>query len=192
MPRGFDRLEDVVRRNWNLPLRRLKQAIFGALADDGGAGGTSLDGHTRDDIALVAVRTVGASDLLFADAFRAARAEQALARRRLRAWLERAGIDGETRDALLLAVGEAIANAIDHGSGGDESQVVKVEVARRDDDILVSVSDTGQWQPGIEGYFTGRGRGHLLMQALVDEVHIDTDHQGTIVTLRLDRQRERV
>jgi PAS domain S-box-containing protein len=189
---GFDRLESVVRRNWNLPLRRLKQAIFGALADVGGESGPPRKGLTRDDIALVAVRTAGADDLLFADAFRAARSEQAPARRRLRAWLERVGVDGETRDALLLAVGEAIANAIDHGSRGDETQVVKVEVARRDRDILVSVSDTGQWQPGVEGYFTGRGRGHLLMQALVDDVHIDTDHQGTIVTLRLDRQRELV
>ncbi len=86
----------------------------------------------------------------------------------------------------MLAVGEAVANAIDHGSARDDSQVVRVEAAVRGDTLIVSVSDSGQWQPGAEGYFTGgRGRGHLLMQALTDDVHIDTDQQGTIVTLVL-------
>jgi anti-sigma regulatory factor (Ser/Thr protein kinase) len=76
-----------------------------------------------------------------------------------------------------------VANAIDHGSGRDERLLVKIEAALRPADVIVSVSDTGMWQPGLEGMFTGRGRGHLIMQASVDEVDIDTSRDGTVVTL---------
>jgi anti-sigma regulatory factor (Ser/Thr protein kinase) len=178
---GLERLRTVVAQHWNLPLRRLKQAIFGRLVDD-------MAPVANDDIALVALRTVGSGQLFFADAFHASHTELAPARHRLRDWLDNAGVPVEPRDRLTLAVGEAVANAIDHGSRGDESQIVKVEVALRGSTIMASVSDSGSWQPGIEGFFTGRGRGHLLMQAFTDDVDIDTDQQGTIVTLRLTMQ----
>ncbi len=177
---GFQRLATVVAEHWNLPLRRLKQAIFGALVD------TSA-GALADDIAILALRTTGAADSLFADAFPAVPAQARPARQRLSDWLDRVGLGGEQRDALLLAVGEAVANAIDHGSCGDESQIVRVELALRGRTIIASVSDSGQWQPGVDGYFSGRGRGHLLMESLTDDVSIDTDQHGTIVTLTLAR-----
>jgi serine phosphatase RsbU (regulator of sigma subunit)/anti-sigma regulatory factor (Ser/Thr protein kinase) len=175
---GLARLEAVVAANWNLPIRRLKQAIFRALID-------GRRGAATDDIALVAARTVGTGAALFVDAFAARPSSASTNRGRLRRWLEEVGIDGETRDAALVAIGEAVANAIDHGSRGDDTQIVKVELAVRDDRLIASVSDSGQWQPGVEGHFSGRGRGHLIMEALTEDVDIDTDPQGTIVTLRL-------
>jgi len=174
---GLARLQQVVSANWNLPLRRLKQAIFAALVDDPEV--------VRDDVALVAARTTGSSPSLFADAF-AARPDAAhAARHRLQKWLRDTGIETGHADSLTLGIAEAVANAIDHGSRRDASQIVKVEVAIRDTDILASISDSGHWLPGIDGYFSGRGRGHVLMEALLDDVDIDTDAQGTIVTLRL-------
>jgi anti-sigma regulatory factor (Ser/Thr protein kinase) len=174
LDRGLERLAAVVGEHWHLPLRRVKQAIFGALVDE----------RANDDIALVALRTVGATERVFADAFPADHRELPVSRRRLHAWLD----DGvsEVNDGVLVAVGEAVANAIDHGSD-DESQVVRVEAAVTDDAVVISVSDSGQWQPGIEGFFTGRGRGHLLMRAFADDVEIDTDQHGTIVTLTFAR-----
>jgi PAS domain-containing protein/anti-sigma regulatory factor (Ser/Thr protein kinase) len=174
---GFARLKRVVGEHWNMPLRRLKQAIFAELVDST----TSL---ATDDIALLAVRTAGMSPFLFVEILHADPAEVAPCRHRLRSWLQDIDMSDEQRDGFLVAIGEAIANAIDHGSKRDRSQIIKVEVAAREADIVASVSDSGRWQPGIDGYFTGRGRGHLLMQALTDDVEIDTDHQGTIVTLR--------
>ena len=56
---GLEHLRAVVSRCWFLPLRRLKQAIFAEMVDE----------EARDDIALVAVRTVGSTPSLFADAF---------------------------------------------------------------------------------------------------------------------------
>jgi PAS domain S-box-containing protein len=177
---GFERLRALVAANWSLPLRRLKQAIFRALVDDAGPAAT-------DDVALVAMRTTGTSPTLFVDAFHAVSFEATAARHRLRDWLVGIGADAATRDALVLSVSEAVANAIDHGSHQDGSQVVKIEIAVRAADIIASVSDSGLWQPGIEGFFNGRGRGHLVMEGLTDDVDIDTDQQGTVVTLQLAR-----
>jgi hypothetical protein len=100
-------------------------------------------------------------------------------------WFQSIQIAPETADALVLGIGEAVANAIEHGSSRDASQIVKVEIAVRDGEVIASVTDSGLWRPGVEGYFSGRGRGHLIMQSLLDDVDIDTDEQGTIVTLRL-------
>jgi serine phosphatase RsbU (regulator of sigma subunit)/PAS domain-containing protein/anti-sigma regulatory factor (Ser/Thr protein kinase) len=177
---GFERLRALVAANWSLPLRRLKQAIFSALVDNAGAAAT-------DDVALVAVRTTGTSPTLFVDAFHAVSSEATAARHRLRDWLVDIGADVATRDALVLSVGEAVANAIDHGSHQDGTQTVKLEIAVRADDIIASVSDSGVWQPGIDGFFKGRGRGHLVMEGLTDDVDIDTDQQGTVVTLQMAR-----
>jgi len=84
---------------------------------------------------------------------------------------------------VLLAVGEALANAIEHGSV-ERTQIIRLEATISDRELLVSVSDTGRWQPGLEGFFSGRGRGHVLMDALADSVDVDGDQHGTIVTLR--------
>lgn len=179
---GFGRLAEVVAGHWNLPLRRLKQAVFAQLLGDG----------AQDDVALVAVRSTGACPDLFCDAFRAQRDEQRPARQRLRAWLDGSGLSSMDRDAIVLAVGEAVSNAIDHGSDGDRTQVVTVELARRGSGFTASVGDRGHWQPGLEALLLGRGRGHLLMGALTDDVDINLDQGGTVVTLQFPRQAKRL
>ena len=78
---------------------------------------------------------------------------------------------------------------MEHGSA-DASQVVRLEASAIGDGLIVSVSDTGRWQPGLEGFFTGRGRGHTLMHTLADGIDVDGDHNGTIVTLRFERDRQ--
>jgi PAS domain S-box-containing protein len=178
LDQGFERLEASVARHWALPIRQLKDAIFGDL----------VEASMGDDIALLALRTAGASDRVFAEAFRARHDALADVRRRLRDWLDRTGLSTPRRDELLVAVGEAVANAIDHGARGDETQTVRVEGARTDDEIVVSVSDSGRWLPGIHGYFSGRGRGHLLITAFADHVELDTDQHGTTVTLGMNRE----
>jgi len=175
---GLARLRAVVEEHWNLPLRRLKNAIFERLVDQ-----TEI--AADDDIALVAVRTCGRSAAHFVDAIRAEAAEGAAVRRRLRKWLTDVGVESSERDVILLAVGEAVANAIDHGARRDPSQVVTIEVAERGARIVAAVSDTGVWQSGVEGFFTGRGRGHQIMQGLADDVTVESDQHGTIVILEL-------
>jgi anti-sigma regulatory factor (Ser/Thr protein kinase)/PAS domain-containing protein len=179
MEQGLDRLREVVTRCATLPLRLVKRAIFAELVGD----------DATDDIALVAFRMAGSTPRVFADVLHARAVELAPARRRLRAWLEQAGVTGEPVEDILLAVGEAVANAVEHGST-DASQVVRVEGSAGADELVISVSDSGEWQPGLEGFFTGRGRGHALMSAMADGIEVDGDHNGTIVTLRFSRARQ--
>jgi anti-sigma regulatory factor (Ser/Thr protein kinase) len=78
------------------------------------------------------------------------------------------GLPSEKRDAIVLAVGEAVANAIEHGRDDDPSQIVTVELARRASTLIASIGDRGHWQPGLRVLLEGRGRGHLIMEALAD------------------------
>jgi anti-sigma regulatory factor (Ser/Thr protein kinase)/PAS domain-containing protein len=173
MERGLERLRDVVTRHATMPLRLLKQAIFSEL----------VDASATDDIALVALRMAGTTSTVYATAMPAEATELAPARRRFRSWLAQAPDAGPDVEDVLLAVGEALANAIEHGSV-EPTQIIRLEATISDGVLVVSVSDTGRWQPGLEGYFRGRGRGHLLMDALADSVDVDGDQHGTIVTLR--------
>jgi signal transduction histidine kinase/FixJ family two-component response regulator len=178
---GLGRLAEVVASHWNLPLRRLKQAVFTQLLGDG----------AQDDVALVAVRSTGACPDLFCDSFQAERDEQRPARQRLRAWLDDTGLPSTERDAIVLAVGEAVSNAIDHGSDGDRTQIITVELALRGSELTASIGDRGHWQPGLETLLLGRGRGHLIMEAVTDDVDINLDQGGTVVTLRFTLQAKR-
>jgi serine/threonine-protein kinase RsbW len=83
-----------------------------------------------------------------------------------------------------------VSNAIDHGSDGDRTQIVTVELALHGSQLTASVGDRGHWQPGLETLLLGRGRGHLIMEALTDDVDINLDQGGTVVTLQFTLRAE--
>ena len=56
-------------------------------------------------------------------------------------WLDSIGASGEQRDAVVLAIHEAAANAIEHANGQ-----VTVRGARDRDRLLLVVSNTGPWK----------------------------------------------
>jgi anti-sigma regulatory factor (Ser/Thr protein kinase) len=173
--RGLQRLVESLRRNWTLPIPLLLTAVL----EDCGV----LDGTAHDDTALIALRSVGASDSHYVDVVTAAREELPQARNRLQRWLERAGIEGDRRDAVVVAVNEVIANALEHGSDFDVDKLVTIQGSASGSSLVVSVRDTGTWRPGIEEERPDRGRGFLLVEELTDQVHIDRDPSGSNVTL---------
>ena len=176
--RGLDRLRAAVAEHWNLPVPRLKAKVFEAVL--------SRDKRT-DDAAIVAVRTLVANEHLFVDRIAARSELLAPLRHRLRSWLREYSMVPGREDDVLLAVGEACANAIDHGSRGNRNATIGLEIGVRPDVLVATVTDSGVWQTGIEGFLSGRGRGHTIMRALADDVHVQSDTQGTAVTLRLRR-----
>lgn len=106
-------------------------------------------------------------------------------------WLRaRVDLDDVRFSDVVLAVNEALANAAEfaylqqHGMGTIDMEAVQDRAAAT---LTVTISDQGCWRepdPARQGRV--RGRGIPLMQALADDVTIDTSGLGTTVCLRFD------
>lgn len=89
---------------------------------------------------------------------------------------------------VKVAVGEALANAVRHGSPHGEADTVGVDVAGYDDRVVVKVRDsgcgfTGEASCNGDVYASG-GRGVMFMRALMDRVEFEVGPEcGTTVTL---------
>ncbi len=103
-------------------------------------------------------------------------------RKALRRLAHDVGLDRDRSDGLVVAVGEAVSNAIEHAYGGSGGPIHLR--ARRDGAVLVvEVEDHGRWRRPVTAQ--QRGYGLELMRALVDRVHISGTPQGTTVRLTL-------
>jgi anti-sigma regulatory factor (Ser/Thr protein kinase) len=101
-------------------------------------------------------------------------------RHQLGAWLERGGVPSDQRNAVVLAIHEAAANAIEHANGR-----VTVRGARDEDKLLLVVSNTGRWKDRTF-IDVGRGRGLSLMRALMSNLEIHTESDRTTIRMRMD------
>jgi serine/threonine-protein kinase RsbW len=109
-------------------------------------------------------------------------------RRKLTGLLARARCDDETCARIILAVTEAVANAVEHGS--PEGGRVLVGLRVDGDRARVSVSDEGRLgatlplgSPIAPAPGRSRGRGRLVMCALTDRIGVESDGGGTTVTM---------
>ena len=113
----------------------------------------------------------------------------ALVRSRLRCWLESAGVGAETAADVLLAVGEATANAAEHARSGVAHTVQMTMQALLVGNCLdLEVSDNGRWKP-VEPAAGYRGHGLKLIEALVDSSAVTTTQDGTTVNMRKELSR---
>jgi PAS domain S-box-containing protein len=115
-------------------------------------------------------------------------------RARLRQWLPAASIGGAQATDIMIAVGEAAANAVEHATAGRPADAppVQITLTARTVSAMVqlTIADTGSWRsppadreqpaPGT------RGHGVVFMHALMDDVTIDPSALGTTVTLTKD------
>lgn len=83
---------------------------------------------------------------------------------------------------LKVAVGEALANAVRHGSPDGVEDTIQVTVDAYEDRAIVTVSDRGH---GFNGeiaagpdVYASSGRGILFMNALMDNVEFDASLEG--------------
>jgi anti-anti-sigma factor len=100
-------------------------------------------------------------------------------RRTVGQWATLSGVgDAEAYD-LVLAVGEAVTNVVEHAYTSVGGQV-EVEASIRQGLARVVIHDRGRWRPSRsdEG-----GRGLLLMRELMDEVDVVTGPEGTEIRL---------
>lgn len=106
----------------------------------------------------------------------------------LATWLQPLALDPDQVDEILLAVSEAVTNAVEHGSDCDESKCVLVQAAAQGRTVSVSVKDSGRWitehpDPAAR---THRGRGLLLIREIADDVEITCTESGTRIVMRFD------
>jgi anti-anti-sigma factor len=110
-------------------------------------------------------------------------------RRRLTSWLNALGMGEQDRVGVMVAVGEACANAAEHAYRGSEPGPMSVRARVDVDGVLtVTVRDEGTWRPPNRDP-GDRGRGLLIMRQLVDGVLLEEEEKGTTVTLSLRLRR---
>ena len=182
---GLSRLVEVARTALADPealdgeaLAELASDIAGRLlASDGSPG------DRPDDVAvLVAHRRARSVEPLQLDLVALPQALPAV-RRRLGAWLTALGMGEQDRVGVMVAVGEACANAAEHAYRDTEPGPMRVTAAVDVDGVLtVTVHDEGTWRPPDRDP-GDRGRGLLIMRQLVDGMVVRGEH-GTTVTLR--------
>lgn len=98
----------------------------------------------------------------------------------VRRWLSAVGAAPHTVADLLIAVGEASTNAVEHAYG-PEGGTVTVHLELQWPDVIATVGDTGRWRPPRG---EDRGRGTLFMRNCSDDLRIDHGPTGTTVVIR--------
>ncbi|QEM44773.1 SpoIIE family protein phosphatase [Mycolicibacterium grossiae] len=141
--------------------------------------GLEPGGGYQDDVVLLLYRQPAPLDLSFPpDADHLAPARVAL-----REWLGDLQLDPEQTMRVLIAVGEAVANAIEHGHREHPDGTITLHASAVNHEVRVRITDTGSWktpQPEINAH---RGRGTAFMRAFMHDVAIETDASGTTVHL---------
>ncbi|MGY1700227.1 SpoIIE family protein phosphatase [Geodermatophilus sp. SYSU D00766] len=168
---GFRRLATATTARRYAALPALVDGVLGELVD--GDGGT-------DDVAVVAVRLLPAPLRLDLPADPVRLPE---VRRAVRRWAPEAALHPDAIEDLLLALGEATGNAVEHAyrdAGVPGRMLVELDLDG-DGDVAVKVADTGTWRPppADRGF---RGRGLQIIAALADDVDLAPGPAGT--TLR--------
>jgi serine phosphatase RsbU (regulator of sigma subunit)/anti-sigma regulatory factor (Ser/Thr protein kinase) len=136
-------------------------------------------GSTEDDVALLALRSDPATAVLRLT-LPADPTVLGSMRQSLRRWLGTVGADEDEAYDILVAATEAAANAVEHAYGPADATFELEGEANGGGGVELVIRDAGTWRPPRG---RNRGRGTLLMQALMDEFEVTTGDAGTIVRM---------
>jgi anti-anti-sigma factor len=134
-----------------------------------------------DDITLLAAQRVPVTPAL-ALKLSAEVNSAAACRAVVRGWLSSVGADRQDMSRLLHAVGELVANAIEHAYTGMAPGTVGLRANHLGGHVEFRISDNGRWQNHAPN--RDRGRGLSLAAELVDEVCVQRSETGTTATVR--------
>jgi anti-sigma regulatory factor (Ser/Thr protein kinase) len=138
------------------------------------------DAARDDDIALIALRVLERPVTNLTLRLPAKPHALAVLRARVRDFLQDAGVSEDAARELLVALGEAAANAIQHPIA-PTAPFIDIELRTSAEEVVATVRDFGQWNRN--GDDDNRGWGMPLMEALTN-VEIGEHSGGTVVTLR--------
>ena len=170
LDQGIARASGLVQAGRASTLDDLADQIMTRLAPNGGY---------QDDVALLLYRHPAPLDM----SFPAHVSQLGHSRATLRGWLTRARVDPDQAHDMLVAAGEAVANAIEHGHRDSPEGIITLRATALVDRVKLTIADTGSWKPPQPAACGYRGRGITLMRALMEDVAIHPDAAGTTVHL---------
>ncbi|MGW3583449.1 SpoIIE family protein phosphatase [Streptomyces rubiginosohelvolus] len=173
---GINQADLALGQGLHLPPDRLTDHLMSRL--------TPADGYT-DDVALLIYCHPARLDTAFtADGHRLAAVRDGL-----RSWLTACDVPGPAVQNVLVAVGEAVANAVEHAYADGTHGTVRLTARATVDRLHIEVADTGSWREPDPCPAAARGRGIPLMRRLMDHVTLTPGAAGTSVSMdtRIDR-----
>ena len=169
---GMARAGAALRQGQDLGVEELASQVMTGMAPP--------DGY-EDDVALVLFRHPEPLDLTFP----ADQGQLTPARAALRSWLVRCGLSRRMVQDVLVAAGEACANAIEHGHRDVPGTGIRLRAEATVTRLRVTVTDTGSWRTARPSPDPLRGHGIALMRALMEHVTIEAGEAGTSVNMEV-------
>jgi anti-sigma regulatory factor (Ser/Thr protein kinase)/putative methionine-R-sulfoxide reductase with GAF domain len=136
-------------------------------------------GGADDDVAMVVVRSLPIAAQMRMQ-FPATPQVLSQIRQVLRRWLRAYEASPEETAALTLACGEACANAIEHAYSPSPRSFA-LDASYDAGLVTLTVRDSGRWRPARP---SDRGRGLLMIEAVVDELDVLSTATGTEIVMR--------
>ena len=169
---GIARAGAALRQGQDLAVEDLASQVMTGMAPP--------DGY-EDDVALVLFRHPEPLDL----SFPADQDQLTPVRAALRGWLGRCGLSHRMTQDVLVAAGEACANAIEHGHRDAPGAGIRLRAEATVTRLRVTVADSGSWRPARPSPDPLRGHGIALMRALMEHVTVEAGVTGTTVDMQV-------
>ena len=143
-----------------------------------------VDSSREDDVAVMAMRLVAVPASHYHRRFPARGQELRALRSSMRSWLDGRAVGQPLQQTLLLAVGEACANSIEHAYRDVDPGHVEVDMSQSaEEEFLVEIRDSGSFQPAVAR--EDRGRGTEIMRRLTADFSRESTPTGTVVRFRV-------
>jgi PAS domain S-box-containing protein len=170
---GLSRLEEVAHELVDLPV----EEVCGKLLER-----MTTYPRTDDDAVVLCLRYSPVTPESFERRIPATASQLALARAAVRSWLTGRRDSDSVQQRLLLAMGEALTNVVEHAYIGERG-AMELSITSIPDGLEVVVEDHGRWRewPGD----ADRGRGLGVIGALSVELDRHTDAAGTRLRFRI-------
>ncbi len=165
---GMARAADLVEGGRSRELDDVADSLMSGLEPTGGY---------PDDVAILLYRQPAPLEMDFPANVR----QLAPSRAALRGWLREVGVEPDQIQDMLIATGEAVANAIEHGHRSRPEGIISLRATAVVDGLHVSVIDSGVWKIPHPVPSEHRGRGLSLMRCLVQDLSIHSNDAGTTV-----------